>query len=100
MGHRVRPPTDADRLRWRERNARNRELLKRERASHLTPPPGWTAAQTRDAAVRIAGHVIGEGGGKEDLRLVLRACGLLHDPEQISGIQLAHPQSHPYGDRN
>lgn len=92
--------TDEDRRRWRERNARVRDATLRERASRLTPPPGWSAAQARDLAVRIAGRIIGTGGGAAELAEVLRATGLLYDPEQISGMQLAHAQSHPFGERN
>lgn len=68
-------------------------------AARLTTPSGCTAAQASAAAVRVAGAVAGAGGGSADLAWLLRAAGLLHDPEQRSGKQLAHPQSHPYGER-
>lgn len=92
--------TAEQRARWRETYASRRERAVRDRASRLTPPPGWTPVQARDLAVRIAGAVIGSGGGAAELGDVLRATGLLYDPEQISGTQLAHAQSHPFGERN
>ena len=79
--------------------SRNRDRVARRRASRLIRPAGWDAASTRDAAVRITGLLIGQGGGRTELVAVLRATGLLYDPEQRSGMQLAYPQSHPYGER-
>lgn len=65
----------------------------------LIRPPGFTADGTRHVALALAGVAAGTGGGPQELAEVLRATGLLYDPEQKSPAHLGDERTHPYGRR-
>lgn len=67
----------------------------------LIRPNGFTADDTRHLAVAFAGVVVGKGGDGERQRRVLtailRATGLLYDPDQLSPAHFGDPRTHPFG---
>ncbi len=70
----------------------------------LIRPNGFTAGDTRHLAVAFAGIVAGQDWDGDRQRMVLtailRATGLLHDPDQKSRACLGDPRTHPFGRRD
>ena len=65
----------------------------------LTPPDGITRTHAEHAAKVVAGYAARTGCGKRDLAELLRAVGLLPDPDARTGAQLALDRCSPYGGR-